>query len=179
MESQTNPTPADETTIDPTPLLPPGEAARRQPARRTVVDAGRASIRRMMREPSMLVRETAAEQLEERQGDWAYSGPVVILDLLWNLAFVAVSIAVLILSRDEEPSIPLRLWIIGYGFQCLLHMVCVCIEYRRRHPQQWLGLEDDEGSGRRGRSGMEEDITDGGSGYDGEQAREVDEKRTS
>ncbi|KAK1261672.1 E3 ubiquitin-protein ligase [Acorus gramineus] len=127
----------------------------------------------MMREPSMLVRETAAEQLEERQGDWAYSRPVVILDLLWNLAFVAVSIAVLILSRDEEPSMPLRLWIIGYGFQCLLHMVCVCVEYRRRHPQWWLGLEDDEGSGRRGRSGMEEDIAEGGSGYDGVQAREA------
>ncbi|KAI3765546.1 hypothetical protein L2E82_15583 [Cichorium intybus] len=45
----------------------------------------------MMRELLMLVRETAAEQLEERQSDWAYSNPVVIPDLVWNLAFVIVS----------------------------------------------------------------------------------------
>lgn len=66
-----------------------------------------------MREPSMLVRESAAEQLEERQSDWAYSKPVVVLDFVWNLAFVA------------EPNTPLRVWIIGYGLQCVMHMVCV------------------------------------------------------
>ncbi|CAN1743184.1 E3 ubiquitin-protein ligase At1g12760 [Linum perenne] len=80
----------------------------------------------------MLVRETAAEQLEERQSDWAYSKPVVILDIIWNFAFVAAAVAVLILSREERPNMPLRLWIVGYGMQCLLHMVCVCVEYRRR-----------------------------------------------
>lgn len=93
----------------------------------------RASSRRMMREPSMLVRETAAEQLEERQSDWAYSKPVVVLDLIWNLAFVIVALVVLGLSRQERPSTHLRLWTAGYSLQCLLHMVCVCFEYRRRH----------------------------------------------
>jgi hypothetical protein len=29
----------------------------------------------MMREPSVVVREAAAEQLEERQRDWAYLKP--------------------------------------------------------------------------------------------------------
>lgn len=86
----------------------------------------------MMREPSVLVRETAAEQLEERQSDWAYSKPVVFLDILWNLAFVAIGVAVLILSRDERPNVPLRVWVVGYGVQCGLHMACVCVEYRRR-----------------------------------------------
>lgn len=90
----------------------------------------------MMREPSMLVRETAAEQLEERQSDWAYSKPVVILDIIWNFAFVAVAVGVLVWSRDERPNMPLRLWIIGYALQCLLHMVCVCVEYRRRRRRQ-------------------------------------------
>ncbi|MBA0657102.1 hypothetical protein Goklo_009410 [Gossypium klotzschianum] len=90
----------------------------------------------MMREPSMLVRETAAEQLEERQSDWAYSKPVVVLDIIWNFAFVAVSVGVLLSSWEERPDTPLRLWIIGYAFQCLLHMVCVCVEYRRRRRQQ-------------------------------------------
>ncbi|XP_043687489.1 E3 ubiquitin-protein ligase At1g12760-like isoform X1 [Telopea speciosissima] len=96
----------------------------------------RASSRRMMREPSMLVRETAAEQLEERQSDWAYSRPVVVLDIIWNLAFVVVAIAVLILSRNESPSMPLRLWVVGYALQCVLHIVCVIVEYRRRNPSQ-------------------------------------------
>ncbi|TYI34698.1 hypothetical protein ES332_A03G026600v1 [Gossypium tomentosum] len=96
----------------------------------------RATSRRTMREPSMLVRETAAEQLEERQSDWAYSKPVVILDVIWNFAFVAVAAGVLFLSRDENPEMPLRLWIIGYAFQCLLHMVCVCVEYKRRRRRQ-------------------------------------------
>ncbi|KAE8662075.1 E3 ubiquitin-protein ligase [Hibiscus syriacus] len=97
------------------------------------------SSRRMMREPSMLVRETAAEQLEERQSDWAYSKPVVVLDIIWNFAFVVVSVGVMFFSRDERPEMPLRLWIIGYASQCLLHMVCVCVEYRRRRRQQSLG----------------------------------------
>ena len=111
-------------------------SVRRQSLREAARFLRRASSRRMMREPSMLVRETAAEQLEERQSDWAYSKPVVILDVIWNFAFVAVAVGVLVLSRDERPNMPLRLWIIGYALQCLLHMVCVCVEYRRRRRQQ-------------------------------------------
>lgn len=86
----------------------------------------------------MRVREAAAEQIEERQTDWSYSKPIVILDLLWNIAFVIVSILVLIMSRNESPSMPLRLWIIGYALQCSLHMVCVSVEYKRRWQQRNL-----------------------------------------
>lgn len=91
-----------------------------------------ASGQGMMREPSVMVREAAAEQLEERQSDWAYSKPVVILDLVWNFAFVVASTAVCVLSRTEAPDMPLRLWIAGYALQCVIHMVCVCVEFRRR-----------------------------------------------
>ncbi|KAA3460157.1 E3 ubiquitin-protein ligase [Gossypium australe] len=133
--------------IDVTPLLSstsnasrdesnPRRSVRRQSLREAARFLRRASSRRMMREPSMLVRETAAEQLEERQSDWAYSKPVVVLDIIWNFAFVAVSVGVLLSSREERPDTPLRLWIIGYALQCLLHMVCVCVEYRRRRRQQ-------------------------------------------
>ncbi|OVA14134.1 hypothetical protein BVC80_1787g224 [Macleaya cordata] len=111
----------------------------------------RASSRRMMREPSMLVRENAAEQLEERQSDWAYSRPVVVLDIIWNLAFVIIAIVFLILSRNEHPAMPLRLWILGYALQCILHMVFVCMEYRRRHPpQQRSGMSVNAGNGSSG-----------------------------
>ncbi|KAB2018240.1 hypothetical protein ERO13_D08G197800v2 [Gossypium hirsutum] len=132
---------------DTTPFLSPTSNAsnddsstRRTVRRQSLRDAARflrrASSRRMMREPSMLVRETAAEQLEERQSDWAYSKPVVVLDIIWNLAFVVVAVGVLIFSRNESPDMPLRLWIIGYAFQCFLHIVCVCVEYRRRRRRQ-------------------------------------------
>ncbi|KAL3814865.1 hypothetical protein ACJIZ3_016133 [Penstemon smallii] len=94
----------------------------------------RASSRtRSMREPSVRVREAAAEQIEERQSDWAYSKPIVFLDLIWNLAFVIVSTSVLIMSCYETPSVPLRLWIVGYALQCILHIVCVCAGYKKRY----------------------------------------------
>ncbi|KAL6565924.1 hypothetical protein OROHE_004979 [Orobanche hederae] len=99
----------------------------------------RASSRsRTMREPSVRVREAAAEQIEERQSDWAYSKPIVLLDLVWNIAFVVVSISVLIMSRSETPSMPLRLWIVGYSLQCVLHVLCVCTEFKKRYSHQIL-----------------------------------------
>ncbi|KAJ4758069.1 E3 ubiquitin-protein ligase [Rhynchospora pubera] len=131
---------------DPAPLLPPSG---RFPSRRlpslTLRGAVRflqrnTSNRRAMSEPSMLVREAAAEQLDERQGDWAYSKPVVVLDTVWNLAFVAAALAVFGMSWREKPGVPLRLWIAGYALQCLLHVACVVVEYRRRIARR-LGIQ--------------------------------------
>ncbi|PKA60834.1 E3 ubiquitin-protein ligase [Apostasia shenzhenica] len=183
--------------VDPAPLLGThggggddrGRRASRRPSLRGAARfLRRASSRRMMREPSMLVRETAAEQLEERQSDWAYSRPVVFLDILWNLAFVAVAMGVLVMSRDEKPTMPLRLWIIGYALQCLLHMICVCVEYRRRHPPQQAvsGSADNAngnlGIGSQGSSGSSSprDLEEGGGvngNYDSDQSQ--DEETTS
>lgn len=81
----------------------------------------------------MLVRETAARELEERRADWGYSKPVVALDMMWNSAFVVVSITMLILTIKEKPNTPIRLWICGYGLQCLVHVGLVWLEYRRRN----------------------------------------------
>ncbi|KAG6534247.1 hypothetical protein ZIOFF_008133 [Zingiber officinale] len=139
--------------VDPTPFLGIRNGGRRSGRGRGLLRAARflrrASSRHMMREPSMMVRETAAAHLEERQSDWAYSKPVVFLDILWNLAFVGVGVGVLIMSKDETPSMPLRLWIVGYALQCVLHMVCVCVEYRRRQMPEGSHLDEEEGgSGR-------------------------------
>ncbi|KAF5478314.1 hypothetical protein F2P56_004882 [Juglans regia] len=138
--------------VDTTPLLnnSSGSGDETNPSRRFVQ---RQSLRQaarflrqassghgMIREPSMLVREAAAEQLEERQSDWAYSKPVVVLDIIWNFAFVVVAATVLVLSRNESPSMPLRLWIVGYALQCVLHMICVCVEYRRRRRRRRGGV---------------------------------------
>ena len=54
-----------------------------------------------------------------------------------------VATAVLVSSRDEDLSMPLRLWIVGYALRCLLHMVCVCVEYRRKHHQVQGELMED------------------------------------
>lgn len=84
----------------------------------------------------MLVRETAARQLEERRADWGYSKPVVALDIMWNVAFVVVSVAMLLLTLDEKPNTPIRFWICGYALQCGVHVALVWIEYRRRNPRR-------------------------------------------
>lgn len=114
-----------------------------QPLRGAVRLLRHASGRQMMlRESSVRVRENAAEQLEERQSDWAYSKPIILLDLLWNLAFVAISFTVIGLSTSEKPSVPLRFWIIGYAMQCIIHMSCVATEYkRRRSTRELVGLD--------------------------------------
>lgn len=110
----------------------------------------------MLREPSMRVRESAAEQIEERQSDWAYSRPIVILDLIWNLAFVTVSVAVLVMSLKESPVMPLRVWIVGYALQCLLHMVCVYVEYKHRYQQRsFEANNDNSNSATSGNEGLE------------------------
>ncbi|KAL6871533.1 hypothetical protein ACP4OV_014362 [Aristida adscensionis] len=107
----------------------------------------RTGSRRLMREPSVAVRETAAEHLEERQTDWAYSKPVVVLDVLWNLAFVAVAAAVLAASLGERPAVPLRVWLAGYVLQCLLHVLCVTVEYRRRREARGGAEQEATGDG--------------------------------
>ncbi|XP_021767328.1 E3 ubiquitin-protein ligase At1g63170-like [Chenopodium quinoa] len=133
------------------PLSPPsGNRSLQSRSRRISSRAGlrgaarflrRANSRRMISEQSVMVRESAAQQIEERQSDWAYSTPIVVLDLLWNTIFVFVAIAIMILSGDEKTQVPLRLWLVGYGFQCILHMVCVCVEYKRRREisRPWFG----------------------------------------
>lgn len=122
----------------------------------------RASSRRMMlRESSVRVRENAAEQIEERQSEWAYSRPVIVLDVLWNLAFVFVTIAILGFSSDENPHVPLRFWIIGYNLQCLFHVGCVIAEYRRRHRRQSDDFpNEDSVSGSSSSHGSSEDESD-------------------
>ncbi|KAK3021430.1 hypothetical protein RJ639_045619 [Escallonia herrerae] len=172
-------------SADATPLLSdqirPGRrlrvAGRRAPSLRGAARfLRRAGSSRMLREPSARVRESAAEQIEERQSDWAYSRPVVALDLAWNLAFVAVSAAVLVASRGESPESPLRLWIVGYVFQCVLHMVCVCFEYRRRCRQR--SLDDSEGgwwSNAVSNSSSGSDEGEGGGDYLSERHQNEDE----
>ncbi|XP_064976777.1 E3 ubiquitin-protein ligase At1g12760-like isoform X2 [Musa acuminata AAA Group] len=171
--------PGGNASVDAAPLLGTQNGGRRSGRRGGLLRAAwffrRTSSRQMMREPSMMVRETAAEHLEERQTDWAYSKPVVFLDILWNLAFVGVAVGVLVLSRNETPLMPLRAWIVGYALQCVLHMVCVCIEYRRRHLRGGAILDEEEGGS--GRSSASNSPRRVGEASENEQGRYDDNPR--
>lgn len=96
---------------------------------------GRVTGRRGGGGASVLVRETAARELDERRADWGYSKPVVALDMMWNLGFVIVSIVILSCAVGESPNVPIRLWICGYALQCVVHVVLVWLEYSRRSSQ--------------------------------------------
>lgn len=120
---------------------------------------GRAAGRRG---PSVLVRETAARELEERRADWGYSKPVVALDISWNMAFVVVSAVMLSCTVDETPITPIRIWIIGYALQCFVHVVLVWLEYNRRSrrdSRRWQRENDDGASS----DGSDSDDGDGNS----------------
>ncbi|XP_022776478.1 E3 ubiquitin protein ligase RIE1 isoform X2 [Durio zibethinus] len=110
---------------------------------------------------SMMVRETAARELEERRADWGYSKPVVALDMLWNTAFVAVSVVMLICTVDESPNTPIRLWICGYALQCLVHVVLVWLEYRRRTNRRTPVRDEERGDAAAGDVNDSEDEEDG------------------
>ncbi|CAN4090465.1 unnamed protein product [Withania somnifera] len=99
---------------------------------------------------SMLVRETAARHLEERRADWGYSKPVVALDMIWNLGFVIVSVVIVSCSVDESPNVPIGVWIVGYAVQCVVHVVLVWMEYRRRSSLESEGNESEDGEDRNG-----------------------------
>ncbi|GMH20350.1 hypothetical protein Nepgr_022191 [Nepenthes gracilis] len=131
------------------PLLRPrqgteAENSSRPPQTSLALLLGRAAGRRG---PSLLVRETAARELEERRADWGYSTPVVALDMAWNMAFVLVSVVMLISTVHEKPNVPIRVWICGYALQCLVHVVLVWIEYRRRARRGSLSRRGDRGPG--------------------------------
>lgn len=132
----------------PAPLLRPRQGSSESfdppsPARPTTLAMllGRASGRRG---PSIMVRETAARELEERRADWGYSKPVVALDMTWNMSFVLISVAMLIFTTNEHPNTPIRLWICGYALQCVVHVVLVGFEYRRRNSRRVRNRESPE-----------------------------------
>jgi len=134
MQNSSENSPASPGPVDPVPFLPQSrQVARRAPLRTAARFFRRASGRRLMLgEASVRVREAAAAEVEERQSEWAYSRPVVAVDVLWNTAFLVIGASVLWRSAAEEPSVPLRTWILGYLVQGMVHSLCVLVEFRRR-----------------------------------------------
>ncbi|KAG2685360.1 hypothetical protein I3760_10G121800 [Carya illinoinensis] len=63
---------------------------------------------------------------------FSYSKPILVLDLVWNLAFLIVAVVVLLSTFEERPSTPLRVWLCGYSLQCVLHVSFVYLEYLKR-----------------------------------------------
>ncbi|KAL9245334.1 hypothetical protein vseg_018997 [Gypsophila vaccaria] len=135
MSTTTTPT-TTATTTTTTPLLTPSSTRSLSTSsisrRAGIRGAARFLRRRAISEQSVRVRESAAQQIEDRQSDWAYSTPVVILDLIWNTLFFVSAVVVVFFSNSEHTRPPLRLWLLGYAAQCVVHVICVCVEYNRR-----------------------------------------------
>ncbi|KAL2320591.1 hypothetical protein Fmac_029560 [Flemingia macrophylla] len=77
----------------------------------------------------LFLSDCADRRSDDDDGDCAYSRAVLVLDMVWNLAFVAVTAAVLLSTLRESPTTPLRLWLSGYAFECVLHMAFVYLEF--------------------------------------------------
>lgn len=138
------------------PLLRPRQPAARPSALSLILSRAAATTQR--RGASVLVRETAARELEERRADWGYSKPVVALDIMWNLAFVVVSAVLLICTANESPNVPIRVWVCGYALQCLVHVVLVWVEYNRRNSRRQRSAErEQQGSEDEYHSGNDEE----------------------
>ena len=55
-----------------------------------------------------------ARELEERCTVWTYSKPVAVLDMMWNIAFMVVSVVMLACTVKENPNTSIRRRISGY-----------------------------------------------------------------
>ncbi|KAK9266553.1 hypothetical protein L1049_001597 [Liquidambar formosana] len=73
------------------------------------------------------------EQPSGGGGGGGYWKSFLVLDLIWNLAFVLVSVIVLLSTFRERPLTPLRVWICGYASQCLLHVGLMYLKYLRKN----------------------------------------------
>ncbi|KAJ4960972.1 hypothetical protein NE237_020882 [Protea cynaroides] len=153
------------------PLLQPRQASNTDSTTRPTTLAlllGRATGRRG---PSMLVRETAAQQLEQRRADWGYSRPVVALDIAWNLAFIVTSLVLLVCTTNEQPNTPIRVWICVYALQCMVHVVLVWLEYRRRNMRMNRGGESGTRTSDSDLNDSEDEDGDGGGNTSGSRSR--------
>ena len=91
-----------------------------------------------------------------------------------ELTFVETRVAVLALRLDEKLSVLLRLLVVGYALQCLVHVGCVVAEHVRRR-EEVGGGESAEG-GRGWESGGEWSSTSGSDAEDyGNEQSEVDD----
>ncbi|KAL7097617.1 hypothetical protein ACP275_10G155900 [Erythranthe tilingii] len=85
--------------------------------------------------------------------DCGYSRPFLFLDMIWNMAFVVVSVFVLLATVQERPLTPLRLWVCGYALQSLLHVGFVWDEYQTRNLDEYADDDDEDDSGGGGGGG--------------------------
>ncbi|KAK1425420.1 hypothetical protein QVD17_20772 [Tagetes erecta] len=82
---------------------------------------------------SLRVRQNVAMQMEDMQEDWGYSFQVVVITSLWNIAIVVVSVVMLFWIAREQMNLKLRVWICGYLVLCVVHVVMLLLEYKRRN----------------------------------------------
>ncbi|GAB2217311.1 hypothetical protein Droror1_Dr00000484 [Drosera rotundifolia] len=122
-----------------------------------------------LRSPSLLVRQSAAHQIADTRSNFAYSKPLVIFDLIWNTVVVFSAAAGLGLSFGERDGGRFRVWVLVYGGQCLVHVGCEVVEYRRRR-RRGRGRSGDveAGAAEAGEEGEYVELGDGETEDDGD-----------
>ncbi|KAK5833346.1 hypothetical protein PVK06_017171 [Gossypium arboreum] len=109
----------------------------------------------------VLARETAAREQEEQRVDCEYSKSVVALDMMWNAAFVALSVVMLPSTMNEKPNTPIRLWVCCYALLCMLHVVFVWWEYRWSNTRATSAVDEERGDAAAEHVNDSEDEEDG------------------
>ncbi|ONK54787.1 uncharacterized protein A4U43_UnF11330 [Asparagus officinalis] len=80
----------------------------------------------------------------ERTADWAHSRRRGRSTSSWNSPFAVVSAVMIAVTLTERPNVPVRIWVVGYAVQCVVHVVLVWAEFRRRRREE----DGDEGGSR-------------------------------
>eukprot|EP00270_Netrium_digitus_P002275 TRINITY_DN1255_c0_g1_i1.p1 TRINITY_DN1255_c0_g1~~TRINITY_DN1255_c0_g1_i1.p1 ORF type:complete len:500 (-),score=110.97 TRINITY_DN1255_c0_g1_i1:180-1679(-) len=120
----------------------------------------RASSRRFMRQESVLVRDAAAEQLQERL-NFRHWVVMLVLLLLFHMSMISAIVVVLILTVKEKPAVPIRIWLIG---QAVIHITAIGSSLVQFHEERRNGF-------RRPLSGQEGSNSSDGGGVSQEQVR--------
>lgn len=84
----------------------------------------------------MIIWLMRADQIEVI--DWSNS-KLVALEFLSNTGVVIAAVSVLMVSKNEEPSMPLRLWVVGYAALCLQSVASVVAEHKKRGEKAFDG----------------------------------------
>ena len=83
---------------------------------------------------------SATEHIQQHQTDWE----ALLADLGCSLTFIISSL--MFLNVEEVVEVYLRVWISVGVVQCSIHVVCVCLELKRKWDRVVAQTERDENS---------------------------------
>eukprot|EP00898_Chlorokybus_atmophyticus_P003519 jgi/Chlat1/4168/Chrsp27S04269 len=68
------------------------------------------------------VRSNAGEHISDRQRSVRNSRVFLSIEMCFKIIQASICVVVLWMSREEQPDVPLRAWVAGYGLHCVLSL---------------------------------------------------------